>query len=282
MAQLAGDVLIQTMKLQRVGYLSHAALLPYVAADPSGPGLLLSMELYATADRTLFLLQQRAPVEQACHVSLSTAICMRNIGVWGWGVLFDSSLITLTLTTAHSMAASGFAATCLPSSRPRKALASCCLRASTLPSASTASCMGTWVVCACVGLCVSVAFSAQPDGRGACSLPPANHVAAPRCGALPRTRLMRAWRPSSLRSSLATTLACLAACLFLAVAWPARFSLPASRCVGARCGSKEHACCCMPRFVGQHTHIHTHTHTYTHTHLRCVPLRARRVLQWSC
>eukprot|EP00048_Salpingoeca_helianthica_P016891 m.234696 g.234696 ORF g.234696 m.234696 type:complete len:238 (+) comp19725_c0_seq1:41-754(+) len=62
-AQLAGDVLVQSLQLKRVGYFSHPSLLAYAAADPNGPGFLASMELYANADRTLFLVQQRAPVE---------------------------------------------------------------------------------------------------------------------------------------------------------------------------------------------------------------------------
>ena len=74
-AQLAADLVIATLQLQRAGTLYHDALLPCIgaAAYSHAPGLSSGLELYACPQRRLAVLQQRAPAAPGLHAELAAA-----------------------------------------------------------------------------------------------------------------------------------------------------------------------------------------------------------------
>ncbi|KAF3435646.1 hypothetical protein FNV43_RR22737 [Rhamnella rubrinervis] len=73
--QLAVDLLVSTMRAERVGYLDSPFVLPCVGNDAYGPepqgDLALPLEAYESASNALTLLQQRSPVVKGTMVEFA-------------------------------------------------------------------------------------------------------------------------------------------------------------------------------------------------------------------
>ncbi|XP_077233182.1 clast3-like protein isoform X2 [Tasmannia lanceolata] len=73
--QLAIDLLISSMRAERIGYLDDPSVLPCVGNDAYGPvpegDLALSLEAYASPSHALTLIQQRSPIVKGMMVEFA-------------------------------------------------------------------------------------------------------------------------------------------------------------------------------------------------------------------